>query len=103
MTDVERIEELQQTGRISAAELLELAEAAGAKPKKHDLRVGRLRAECEIEDAQVYLAFRDVGPSATLRMSPEDCAALGAVLIAVAAMSDGRAGCYLVGTLEVFK
>jgi hypothetical protein len=92
---------LDEPGIISGERLLELAGQLPKSGRGHDLRVGRLRAECEIEDGAVYVALKDVGTSATVKLSPEDCAALGSVLLSVSQMADGRAGCYLAGSLEV--
>jgi hypothetical protein len=103
MNDTQRTHSLDEPGIITGDELLELAGNLPKNTRRHDLRVGRLRAEAEIEDGAVYLALKDVGASATIRLSPEDCAALGAVLTSVSQMADGRAGCYLAGSLEVVK
>jgi hypothetical protein len=103
--DTERTHSLEQPGVISSADLLSEARRAGVNVSggkaTRDFRVGRIRAELEAEDGQVFLSLKDVGSSLTLATSPEDARGLGALLLSGSSLADGRAGCFLAGSLEV--
>lgn len=104
MAATDRTTTVEQPGIISAADLLrEVQRTVGDRelPKNRVNRAPRCRAEVEIEEGQAFLSVKDVHASFTLRGSPEDLAALGSMLVQMGNMSEGRAGCWLAGGLEV--
>jgi hypothetical protein len=107
----DRTTTVEQAGIITAEDLLREVAAMQGQPgralgpppprKPRDLRTGRVRVEVEIEEGHAYFSARDLAGTFTLTASPEDMRALGSMLLATAGLEDGRAGCYLGGSLEV--
>jgi hypothetical protein len=97
----DRTTTVDQAGLISGEDLLRELGATTGRRKPRDLKIGRVRVEVEIEEGQAFFSAKDLAGRFTLTTSPEDMRALGSMLLTASGLEDGRAGCFLGGSLEV--